>query len=340
MAENILPDMSGNPTSVGDVAVIGEGTPNRMTVSLQILQEIYHELTGKAEEVSKSYTKPFQIEGDDFDQLHHRIIQACEQYNIQSNNCSIKIYHTNDTQDTISSFERFREFHVGAGNATESVLITYNFLILLPKLNQPQSYTLTVRVASRIAIEKQLQDEMVSQIPRIFRIMGGRTGVVTVKYIDYAVARNLLNIVDEWFNSLRKSKVPVYWQFIRRRSDYIPLLTRYVSTFLVSLFIFLSIPRFVPPDATLLQFAQFLLCSSIGLFAIYMFTNHLGRGAEDSIDRCIDLSYINLTPSDKNEIQEAIEKNKKRIWSASLKFLGALSTSIVAKIIASLIIGK
>lgn len=39
----------------GDVAVIGEGTPNRTPVSLQVLQGIYHELTGKKEEVSKSY---------------------------------------------------------------------------------------------------------------------------------------------------------------------------------------------------------------------------------------------------------------------------------------------
>ena len=52
----------------GDVAVIGEGTPNRMPVSIQVLQGIYHELTGKTEEVSKSYSAGFQITHDALEQ--------------------------------------------------------------------------------------------------------------------------------------------------------------------------------------------------------------------------------------------------------------------------------
>jgi hypothetical protein len=62
----------------GDIAVIGESS-NAKAISLQTLQGIYNELTGKSEEVGKSYTKPFQMKFSDLDQLDHKISQACEQ---------------------------------------------------------------------------------------------------------------------------------------------------------------------------------------------------------------------------------------------------------------------
>ena len=166
------------------MAVIGEGTANRTSVSLQLLQNIYHELTGKTEDVSKSYNESFQIVHADFDQLHHRIAQCIEQYNIKANNCSVKVYYINDTQETFSSLDRFKHFNAGSSSSVESVLIMYNFLIILPKLNQPQSYTLSVRTASRISIEKRMHSEMplFHGVPKILRTMGSRTAVVTVKY--------------------------------------------------------------------------------------------------------------------------------------------------------------
>lgn len=169
---------SGNeitPGGSGDMAVIGEGTPNQTSVSLQVIQNIYHELTGKAEDVSKYYSESFQFVHADYEQLHHRISQCCEQYNIKASNCSIKVYYINDTQETFSSFERFKHFNVGSSSSVESVLLKYNFLIILPKLNQPQSYTLSVRTASRVSIEKKMREDMPFDVPKILRVMGGRT---------------------------------------------------------------------------------------------------------------------------------------------------------------------
>lgn len=53
----------------GDLAVIGEGTQNRQQVSLQVLQGIYHELTGKSEELSKSFEEPIQLTAAEFEQF-------------------------------------------------------------------------------------------------------------------------------------------------------------------------------------------------------------------------------------------------------------------------------
>lgn len=332
---------SGNeltPSGAGDMAVIGEGTPNQASVSLQVVQSIYHELTGKTEDVSKSYSESFQFVHADYEQLHHRIIQCCEQYNIKASNCSIKVYYVNDTQETFSSFERFRHFNAGSSSSVESVLLQYNFLILLPKTNQPQSYTLSIRTASRVSIEKKMRQDMPFHIPKILRIMGGRTAVVSVKYVDYVVARNLLNVVDEWFKTVKKASSSKLWDALRKRSAYLPLIARYTVGAAVTLLIVMALPHFLQQNATLLQLAQTLICALVGLFAVYRLAHHLGSAAEDSLDNWSELSYVRLTAGDAKQIEEAAGKNRNSLVLASLKFIGALAVSFLAKVAIGLLV--
>jgi hypothetical protein len=261
---------------VGDVAVIGEGTPNRMPVSLQVVQSIYHELTGKTEEVSKSYTESFKICQSDLEQLHIRIQQAYEQYNIKAETLEFRVFYQNDTQDRFTSFEKFRAFNSGSHSAVESVLFKYNFLVILPKTNQPQNYTLSVRVASPVAIDKKMREQWF-ELPKVFKLMGGRTAVVTVEYVDYMVARNLVDIVDGWFKSLSTTRISSFMSFVRKRSGYLPLVCRYSIGAFVAFLIFEAIPLVLKPEATLQQFAVFLMASFVSLFSSYKLAGHLGK---------------------------------------------------------------
>src|SRR5258706_11273127 len=140
----------------GDVAIIGESS-SATQVSLQTLQGIYNELTGKSEEVGKSYSKSIRVKFNDIEQLNHKITQVCEQYNIVSGNCSVTVFYVDDTRDQFSSFDRFRLHNSGSTSSVESVLLKYNFLVLLPKTRQPQSYTVSVRLASRVAVAKRME---------------------------------------------------------------------------------------------------------------------------------------------------------------------------------------
>lgn len=167
--------------------------------------------------------------------------------------------------------------------------------------------------------------------------MGGRTGVVSVEYIDYVVARNLLNIVDEWFNVLPKPKTSKWWAFLRNRSELIPFFTRYFVGAVVAFLIFLALPKFIPEDASLLRFSQVFLCSAVGLFAAYRLARHLGRAAEYSMDRWSALSYICLTSGDRQAIEKARGRNRNSLIAAASKIVGALLVSIIAKIIIGVI---
>ncbi|MCU4120941.1 hypothetical protein [Variovorax sp. N23] len=329
-----------NVPSTGDMAVIGEGTPNRTAISIQVLQNIYHELTGKSEEVSKTYDAPLQLELNHFLQLNLRIQQICEQYNIQAANCSIAVFYVNDTKDVFSSFERFQAFNAGSSSSVESVLITYNFLIVLPKLAQPQSYTVAVRVASPVAIQRKMNSSMPFNMPKIFRMMGGaRMAVVNIKYVDYAVARTLLNTVDEWVNAAPKAMTNPVWKSLRNHTDYLPLITRYTAGLVVSILIYFSVPSFISTSSTAVEFLRFSLAAGVGLFTAYKLAEHLGSAAEDSIDRWSDLSYICLTDGDKKEVTDAKGRNGKSLLWGALSLLGGFAVSVAAKVIVQLLVG-
>lgn len=317
----------------GDLAVIGEGTPNQSSVSIQVLQNIYHELTGKSEEVSKSYSEPFRVGLTDFEQLDHRINQCCEQYCVHTDNCHVKVFYIDDTQETFSSFEKFRQFSAGRASVVESVLLTYNFLVVLPKLQKPQSYTLSIRVASPIAVSKSLRDGMPFKIPKIFRAIGSRTAVVTVKYVDYVVARTLINTVDSWFGTVDRAPRASVWRWIVSHSHLLPMIARYCAFCVVGATLFMVLPSLVPLTATLQQLGSFMLGSAAAIFASYQLAHHIGSAAEASVDQWTALAYISLTAGDRRLIQEAETANRRNAVSAVLKWTLSLLVSLVAKIV-------
>ncbi|WP_133819854.1 hypothetical protein [Tahibacter aquaticus] len=329
-------DASGDG-GVGDLAVVGQGTPHESKVSIQVLQNIYYELTGKSEDVSKAYSDPFQIEFSDLEQLNYRVTQCCEQYNVRASSCSATIFYVKDSKETFSSFDRFRAFNAGNSSSVESVLIAYDFMILLPKVGTIQNYNLSVRLSSRIAVEGQMAKGMLIDVPRMFRTFGARTAIVSVKYVDYIVARNLLDTVDSWLDSVPKESASRLWKSVVRKSHYIPLISRYFVGIVAALIAIEYSGLFVKSDATIRDGASFVVASLVGIFAFYRLAFHIGRAAESSLDRWSELSYLSLTAGDKAAIRSARAENSKSVLVAILKFVGAMSSSILAKFAAALL---
>ncbi|MCK9199760.1 MAG: hypothetical protein M0P59_13060 [Gallionella sp.] len=321
----------------GDIAVIGESS-NSKAISLQTLQGIYNELTGKSEEVGKSYSKPIQVKFADIEQLDHKISQACEQYNVVSGNCSINVYYIDDTRDRFSSFERFRMHNAGCTSPVESILLKYNFLILLPKTKQPQSYSITIRLASRVAVMRRMEGEFYGPPPQIIRLMGNRTAVVEVEYIDYMVARNLLNIVDEWFKVIPTANEFKWLNWLRYRSHHIPKLARFFTGVIVGLIIITLLPKFIPSGSTdLLAYGLFSAWAMLGAFATYRMAGFFATLIEGAIDQWSEISYVCITKGDELEISNAEQKNRFAIMKGVAGFVFTVLLSIATKIIATLL---
>jgi hypothetical protein len=185
--------------SAGTVLVGDDPHP----VSIQTIQEIFKELTGKNEVLSENFSKPYQIEFGDIENLYHRLGQTLEQYNVISSNFSATVYYVDDTKDQLRSFERLKLQNGASTSPVESLFIKYDLLIMPYKLQRSQSYTISITINSRIAIDRRLRDETFPTFPtRLMRLFAGPVAALRIEYIDYTVAKSLQTVVKEWFSAI------------------------------------------------------------------------------------------------------------------------------------------
>jgi hypothetical protein len=208
----------------------------------------------------------------------------------------------------------------------------------LPKTLEPQSYSVSVRIASRIAIEKRMKKEMPFDFPIILKLMQGRTAIVSVKYIDYVVARSFLNAIDEWFSTLKKCPCSKCFSFIKKNSSMVPLVCKYSVGIISGLILLRNMHNFITPSATLLNLGQVIFCYFIGLFAIYKLANHLGRQAERMLDSHSELSYLRFNAGDNLEIDTAQAGYRKSLAWSAVNFVFAILSGIIVKLCVEMVL--
>ena len=289
MAAGQIGRSDGGGTSASDTSTVLVGDEANQ-VSVQVLQNIYNEITGKSETVGKTYKDPFEIVFSDIEQLNIRILQAHEQYNVSTSNCNIMVYYLNNTRDQFSSFERFSMHNAGSNSPVESILLKFNFLVILPKVPKPQTYSISIRLISRICLESRFRAEN-GHFPAFYRLMGGNTAQVEIEYVDYMVARNFLGIIDDWFTVLPRARPRKMMEFLQAVSHWIPRLARFFTTVVVTLVVVQIYPNFVnEAHAELVMFGKFVLFAGLGIYSAHTLASWCGSYAEHAIDRWSHIS--------------------------------------------------
>ena len=104
------------------------------------LQALYHEVTGKTENLTKRLTKNVQIKKDDLDRLVAMLHQQLQHYILPAGpTTTIKLsYHTKQSQ-LFSSWERFKIRDSATMDITSELVIKFEFLLSLPETQTPQS---------------------------------------------------------------------------------------------------------------------------------------------------------------------------------------------------------
>jgi hypothetical protein len=260
-----MPDSTGFTQYSTDLAPHSTVVIGGAQITVQQLQQIYSELTGKSESISKYYDEPIRLTLDDIEQLHHQLIQTWEQYHIVSSSCLFTVYYLKNSKDQFNTFDRFKLQIASGSEPVESVLLKYEFLIILPNLTKPQTYSISIRVVSRLALERRMREGTASPfMPRFIRLMGRNTGSVEISYADYAVARNFLSAIDDWFRTIPRSMENRFMKFLQSYSYWIPRIGRFVTAVIVTFIVMSILPHFISAkDTSLLNLAQFFLWSAL-----------------------------------------------------------------------------
>lgn len=323
------------------VVVLGDDKASQK-ISFQLAQDFYNEITGKSERLKELSNDSFILKLHDIEQLHYRLEQSTEQYNICSFNESYSVSYVDDSSERFSSIERLK-LHVGTrGSAIEEIVVQYKMLIVLPKTNRPQEYKITVKMASRVARIESMRKEfgtMPFEIP-LFHFENAKTASFEIEYIDSTVAHAFMSVLKKWFNSLEKNSTTTTIKTIRKLSQFIPKLTKYSLLTIACLYIYNSSSMYLLSlDVNARSITLFTLSSILVSYLSLRIGMAIGKIIESNLDSIYEQSYINFSSADDNFVkQSSINIRKSKINALSgliITFLVGISCSLIANWIGS-----
>jgi hypothetical protein len=301
-------------------------------VSIKVYQDIYHQVTGRTEQIRQRYSDNLLVEFAEVEQLHHKVMQLCDVHHVVACNEVISVFHEKERKEQFTSFERFRAYNANAVGPSVNVVLKYNFSIIPAGLQRPQEYVVTVRLSSRVALAKQMEQEAPPFMRgRLFSYLNDNTAEVTVEYADYVIARGFLEAFDEWIKGCKATPKKRWLTTLRRWSHLIPHFMRIGVVLLLGMFVLHAIPDFFGTSLSAERGARFLVIYSAATYVLITLAGAAGEMIEDAIDSYPVLSYLKLNRGDMKLIDEFNDRKTKVI----LQFVLGAALSIILGVISS-----
>lgn len=200
--------------------------------SLQHYQDVYNQITGKSEKIFKMLFDAHAVNINHLEGLHQELERALEQWQNATSHCSITVRFIDHSVCRHSGFNRFKLDCPNSTQATESIEIEYDFLVLLPKTQEAKPYKLTIGLRSTLGVMARLKKEDVTEAERdMFYEFGSGTAKVEISYVDLAVARSLEAIVLKWYETLPRTGQRGFRQKIRNTAKPVQTFFRVLAVF-------------------------------------------------------------------------------------------------------------
>lgn len=281
------------------LSVGGEGG----VVSFKLYQDIYHQITGKTEQINQKFSKNLLIEFSDIEQLHLKIMQVREVLTVLACNETITIFHDNERKESFTSFERFRKYNSSSTSPTTSIALQYNFSIMPGGLTQAREYTIAIRLVSRVALAAQMEKDVPAFMRgRLLNLVSDNTAEITIDYSDYVVARGFLEAFGEWVGGCNHTQKPKFISVLQSRSHLFHNTIPIVLMFLLSYFALGSIPDFFGGGVEPVKYARYMVIYGSSAYFTIVLGTMFGRFMEKAIDSYPVLSYVKLNKGDEKLI--------------------------------------
>jgi hypothetical protein len=324
---------------VTDIIEHGDAGNNRVVrvgethsqVSLKIYQDIYHQVTGRTEQIRKRYSDNLLVDISELEQLHHKVGQLCDVHNVVARNASITVFHDKERKEQFTSFERFRAYNGNTASPTVNVVLKYNFSLIPAGLERPQEYVVTVRLTSRIAAIRQIEDEAPPFMRgRLFGFVGGPVAEITVEYADYVVARGFLEAFEEWVRGCKSNPKSKFLAGLKRYSHWTSPLLQLAGTALITFFALQAIPSVFVEGTGQAVTARFVVVFAGGAYILLKLTHIAGEFIEETIDGFPEISYLRLNKGDDRLIEVAERAKPFALLRIAIGAIGSIALGIVS----------
>lgn len=318
---------------MSEIVEHGDGGNNRVIqvgdanspVSVKVYQDIYHQITGRTEQIRKRYSDNVLLEFQDIEQLHFKVMQLCDVHHVVARNESVSVFHDKERKEQFTSFDRFRIYNSNATSPCVNVVLKYNFSITPAGVLKPQEYIVTVRLTSRVAMLQQAEEDAPPFMRgRMVSFLSENTAEITVEYADYVIARGFVEAFDEWIRGCKCEPKARGLNSVRRWSHLIPHAIRLSLVLIIAWFALQASELFFKSEATPLAWARFLIMYSAASFVLLSLGSAAGEVIEEAIETFPTLSYLKLNKGDERLIAD-FQSRKNR---AIAKFVGGAVLSI------------
>lgn len=300
-------------------------------ISAKTYQDIYHQITGRTEQIRKRYSDNILIEFPDLEQLHHKITQLCSIHTVIAKNESVSVFHDKERKEQFTSFERFQLYNSTAASPTVSVVLKYNFSIISAETGRPQEYVIVIRLSSRVAMLQQAEEDAPPFMRgRVISFLSENTSEVTVEYADYIVARGFLEAFDEWIRGCKCTPRMKWLRSIQSWSHFLPKLFRITIVFAATLFALRDIPEFFHVQNNSETLAKFIIIYAGVAYILISLSSSLGHLLEEAIDTYPTLSYLKINKGDARIIEEFEGRKKRSIFKLLMSVTGTIALGIIA----------
>jgi hypothetical protein len=296
-------------------------------ISLQLVQDVYNDLTGKTESSSRLFFDAHIASLDDLENLHHMISQAVEQYDCTVMNFSMNVRLCDGKSENFSDYSKFKMLGTNRNRATTEIALEYDFLILLPKTSEAKPYKLVVRLRSGIGVIDGFKHTNATETEQTmyFQLHSG-TGRFDIHYVDLAVARSLEAVVEDWYRGLSKAPSNKFLAVVRSNGRWIPSVVR--SCIVGSV---LGLSYYMSPDTinSSSELFRAILISAVTCGVALSFSVPVAAEARKLIDRSKPPSALLISKADTTLYEMQKNNPLKALLKATLSSFAVVALGLI-----------
>ena len=313
------------------------------TLPKTALQAIYHAVTGKTENYSKSLRGNVIVKKVDIDNLFERLCQQLELHSLEfPPTVTIKVKDCKNKVLTYSSWERFRGFNVNSGEVTSEYMMQIEVVIVLPNTGIQQRLVVAIDIDSGLPMVRKGPGSFDLGMPPeliLFFIRDWRTVNISIDFVDFLVAKSFSGVVEEWFGTLEKIPTKPFSEFLASKVQIISNIAYQSGN--IGLAVFLASYAFFSIGSNI-ETVELIYAVAIAIIVRSLFQivgSSVARLATRKIAQNAFPSVILLTSADENCLQE-LQKNTVHPAVILLKFAGWIVLTVLVNIASTYIYAK
>lgn len=304
--------------------------------NVEDIKSVIYWLNAKPDTHIKVFPQGKLVNINDIINLNNKVQKKLENHNVFTSITTITIILDKGEILSYNLWEAFKNNTWEDPEKIESISINWDVTIKLPNYGLPQKHNLKVRIGTSLKPNEIFQiltnSDNEHELQENFSFI-----VCKVDFINEVISKELIQIVETWYNGLRKARTnSKLLSFVKSKRQLVSSFGDYITTSIGLALFYLAFKihlNFYTVNLDVNLYLDIFLWFTL-LFAFYLLFRVIGSSFSQFIyDKIVTFNephYFDITKGDKNEQDKLDEKNKKISRNLFWQFIIRLLVSIIS----------